>query len=154
MTNTTTFKYQEYLASREWAEKREAVRERSGDRCERCGGPQQAVHHLTYERIGHELLEDLQAVCDPCHEYLSAKREDDPAAHPHPRLFSLMNREGWSRGACFLLGIALSRVDTKRTEELWEYMLLHDSRFIELEDAFLGYADSLAGDQYFARLPA
>jgi hypothetical protein len=74
----TAFNYQEYLASREWALLREAVRERSGDKCERCGGPQQAVHHLTYERIGHEELTDLQAVCNPCHEYLSAKTDIDP----------------------------------------------------------------------------
>ena len=71
--------YKEYLASREWALLRERVRERSGDCCERCQGPMQAVHHLTYERVGHERLEDLQAVCNPCHEFLSAKRDDDPA---------------------------------------------------------------------------
>ena len=37
-----------------------------------------AVHHLTYERMGAELLEDLMAICDPCHEFLSGKSEDDP----------------------------------------------------------------------------
>lgn len=76
------FDYQRYLASREWALLREQVRERSGNKCERCGGPYQSTHHLTYERIGHELLEDLQAVCNPCHEFLSGKRDDDPARPP------------------------------------------------------------------------
>lgn len=71
--------YGAYLASREWALLREAVRERSGGVCERCRrNPQQAVHHLTYERVGRELLEDLQAICTPCHEYLSGKAERDP----------------------------------------------------------------------------
>ena len=74
------FDYKRYLASREWAVLRERVRERSGDECERCRKPMQAVHHQTYERIGHENLDDLQAVCNPCHEFLSAKSDQDPAA--------------------------------------------------------------------------
>lgn len=71
--------YHAYLASREWALKREAVRRRSGNRCERCNErPQQAVHHLTYKNLGDEPLHELQAICNPCHEYLSGVREDDP----------------------------------------------------------------------------
>ena len=74
------FDYHAYLASREWSLLREEVRKRSGDKCEHCFvAPQQAVHHLTYERIGHEELEDLMAVCNPCHEYFSGKSDDDPA---------------------------------------------------------------------------
>ena len=77
-------KYPQYLASREWALKREAVRKRSGNKCERCKkAPQDAVHHLTYERVGNEHLEDLQAICDPCHEFLSGKSDYDPA-YRHP----------------------------------------------------------------------
>lgn len=79
-----SFDYQAYLASREWALKREAVRKRSGNRCERvidgrrCPKSQQSVHHLTYARIGHELLEDLLAVCNDCHKWLSGKSNFDP----------------------------------------------------------------------------
>lgn len=69
-----TSEYHEYLTSREWALLREQVRERSGGFCERCWvRPMQACHHLTYERVGHERLEDLQAICNPCHEYESGK---------------------------------------------------------------------------------
>lgn len=76
-----TFDYQEYLASRDWALLKNQVRERSGGTCERCHrAPHQSTHHLTYARIGHELLEDLLGVCGPCHEYLSGKLHDDPAA--------------------------------------------------------------------------
>lgn len=72
--------YQTYLASREWALKKEAVRKRSGGICERCkNAPHQQTHHLTYARIGCELLEDLQGVCRACHEYLSGKTNQDPA---------------------------------------------------------------------------
>lgn len=97
------FDYQTYLASREWAVKREAVRARSGNRCERilgttrCPNPHQSTHHTTYARIGHELLEDLLAVCHDCHRWLSGKLEHDPLAalivhisKPQPsRFFSL-----------------------------------------------------------------
>lgn len=70
--------YQTYLASREWALKREAVRSRSGGYCERCwSNTMDAVHHRTYERVGDERLSDLQAICDFCHEFLSGKRDDD-----------------------------------------------------------------------------
>lgn len=67
-------KYQTYLASREWALKREAVRERSNNTCEVCHkAPMQACHHLTYARIYNERLEDLQAICDNCHKFESGK---------------------------------------------------------------------------------
>lgn len=52
--------YRVYLASREWALLKEQVRARSGGRCERCpDGAHDQTHHLTYERIGRERIEDL-----------------------------------------------------------------------------------------------
>lgn len=75
-----TFDYHTYLASREWAQKREAVRNRCGNVCERCHrAPHQQTHHLTYARVGHERLEDLLGVCKRCHKFLSAKSNVDPA---------------------------------------------------------------------------
>lgn len=83
-------KYQEYLASREWALKREAVRERSGNLCERClRRPQQAVHHKTYANKYNEPLEDLQAICNPCHEFESGKRHADPRFRYYRLIHSL-----------------------------------------------------------------
>ena len=71
--------YHRYLASREWALLKEEVRTRSGDTCERCEkAPYQETHHVTYERLGHEDLDDLMAVCSPCHRYLSGKTDWDP----------------------------------------------------------------------------
>src|SRR5262245_42226831 len=84
---TKKFDYHAYLASREWALKRRQIHARSSGLCERhlqAGwAPQdcpagEAVHHLTYRHVGHEPLEDLVHVCRPCHEWLSAKRDDDP----------------------------------------------------------------------------
>lgn len=81
MRKKQDFDYQRYLASREWALLREAVRERANWTCERCKQlPIAATHHLTYERVGHEELTDLQAVCGPCHRFLSAKSDFDPVA--------------------------------------------------------------------------
>lgn len=73
--------YHQYMASREWALKREAVKERANNTCERChDAPIQSTHHLTYERLGHEDVDqDLLGICRPCHEFLSARRTDDPA---------------------------------------------------------------------------
>ena len=76
---TKPFDYQRYLASRAWGLLREAVRVRSDNSCEHCFiAPQQAVHHLTYENIGHETLADLLAVCNLCHEFLSGKAQENP----------------------------------------------------------------------------
>jgi hypothetical protein len=72
--------YQKYLASREWALLKGQVRKRSHGRCERClCFEYEQTHHLTYERIGEEKLEDLLAVCEPCHEYISGKSNNDPS---------------------------------------------------------------------------
>ena len=65
--------YQEYLYSEEWRERRNAVMERDGWKCVVCGEEAQDVHHLTYERIFKEKLEDLIAVCRSCHSQLHSK---------------------------------------------------------------------------------
>lgn len=101
--SAAAFNYHAYLASREWALLREAVRERSGGICERCGqNPQDAVHHLTYARVGHEDLEDLQAICNPCHQYLSGTADVDPA-----------------NGFCRLQSLALDALDQTIAQSLY-----------------------------------
>src|SRR5678816_2559370 len=76
---TAKVDYYRYLASREWASLRKLVRQRSGGICERCKeSPATQCHHLTYERLGCERLEDLQDLCTPCHEYESAVSTFDP----------------------------------------------------------------------------
>lgn len=59
-----------------------ALRKCGGEWCERCGlkAPIAATHHLTYERVGHEHLDDLQGTCSPCHEWLSGVSDLDPVA--------------------------------------------------------------------------
>ena len=64
--------YKRYLRTQNWQKLRFEVLKRSGGKCERCGyqpwkpnGLQ--IHHLTYDRVGHESLEDLIAICPRCH---------------------------------------------------------------------------------------
>lgn len=72
-------KYQAYLCSREWSEKRESVRDRASNKCERCKiFPMDACHHLTYARKYNEELEDLQAICNNCHKFTHGKSDYDP----------------------------------------------------------------------------
>lgn len=90
-----------YYASREWAKLREAVRTRSGNKCERCKkNKMDAVHHLTYENVGHEPLEDLQAICDPCHAFLSGKLDSDPCESDADRLFKKIHEAFQDYRAC------------------------------------------------------
>ena len=61
-------KYKIYLESPKWREKRAAVIKRAGGLCEQCHNkPINEVHHLTYDRVQNELLEDLQGMCLECH---------------------------------------------------------------------------------------
>lgn len=78
-------RYQRYLCSREWCEKRELVIERSRGLCERCRiNSGDHIHHLTYARKYAEALEDLQHVCAECHGFIHCKSDFDPAKLPDP----------------------------------------------------------------------
>lgn len=61
--------YAEYLQSAEWQQRRTNVLFLRGHRCEVCGatGPGMEIHHLRYDNLGHEPMEDLQVVCPTCH---------------------------------------------------------------------------------------
>lgn len=62
-------KYYEYLESQEWKDKRDELFRIRGRRCERCNSSKNIqVHHLTYERVFNELLNDLEVLCKTCHE--------------------------------------------------------------------------------------
>lgn len=68
-------KYNAHLASPEWQALRKKVMQRANFECEGCGDahPTQ-VHHLTYIHLGNELLWELVAVCQACHEAAHAER--------------------------------------------------------------------------------
>jgi 5-methylcytosine-specific restriction endonuclease McrA len=59
--------YRSYIQSEEWKQKR-AEKLRANPSCEMCDGfKHRQVHHLTYERLGNELLDDLVTLCRRCH---------------------------------------------------------------------------------------
>ena len=61
-----------------------AVRVRARNRCEDCGRSDAArhfdIHHLTYERHGHEDPDDVLWLCRDCHDL----RHDLVGGHPPP----------------------------------------------------------------------
>jgi 5-methylcytosine-specific restriction endonuclease McrA len=69
-------RYDAHLRSPRWRELAAKVRSRARGVCEGCAErPGDHVHHLTYDRLGAEMLFDLVLVCRRCHE----------AIHPHMR---------------------------------------------------------------------
>lgn len=72
-------RYHRYLCSPEWGRMRRAVFDRARGRCERCrNASANHVHHLTYIRLYAEDLDDLQAVCKPCHDFIHGHSDHDP----------------------------------------------------------------------------
>jgi 5-methylcytosine-specific restriction endonuclease McrA len=69
--------YRVYLQSAMWLQRRERAVERAGQ-CQRCGLSRYQsrevyhqdleVHHRNYKHVGCELDEDLEVLCQRCHE--------------------------------------------------------------------------------------
>lgn len=70
--------YEAYIHSLEWYVVKERAIKAARGRCQRCGAKRDLqVHHLTYERLGHELPQDLSVLCPDCHEAADRKRRAD-----------------------------------------------------------------------------
>jgi len=66
-------RYNAYLASPEWAGRRRRVLHRAQGMCEACGERRaDHVHHTSYRHVGAEPLFELRAVCEACHEDITA----------------------------------------------------------------------------------
>jgi hypothetical protein len=68
---TTNYKtgYHNYLQTSEWYDKRNQVLRFSNHKCNRCKETENLqVHHLNYNSIGDESLNDLEVVCRSCHK--------------------------------------------------------------------------------------
>ena len=67
--------YNDYMRSEDWKHVRRLKLEFAGNRCEKCGATDELhVHHLTYDRFGHENLTDLQVLCRDCHETVHGRK--------------------------------------------------------------------------------
>ena len=61
-------RYNKYLRSQEWADKKQEVFKHYGKKCSMCGSTQEiCVHHKTYKRMGDENINDLVPLCYTCH---------------------------------------------------------------------------------------
>ncbi len=72
---TTTYtgswwaEYNEYLNSPYWKAKREQRLKIDNYKCVDCESPNNLqVHHKTYVRLRHELMDDLVTLCERCHK--------------------------------------------------------------------------------------
>lgn len=67
--------YHAYLRTEEWDRRRRHALLRCDKRCQGCGSSTLVlhVHHLTYERLGCELPEDLLVLCAYCHKTAHAE---------------------------------------------------------------------------------
>ena len=63
--------YYQYLRTKTWREKANERLKRDGYQCVLCRSAKNlSVHHITYENIGFEKMDDLISVCKGCHEKL------------------------------------------------------------------------------------
>lgn len=79
--------YSEYLQTEYWQQTRARILERDQHTCRDCGTAKRLeVHHLTYERLGCELDEDLLTLCRDCHQARHAPAEAiEPMEELQPR---------------------------------------------------------------------
>ena len=71
---TSYSQYNGYLQSSHWKDIRRQRLAMDGFQCSICGTAKNLdVHHLTYERLGHEDLDDLVSLCKRCHAIVHEK---------------------------------------------------------------------------------
>ena len=98
--------YEDYLRSPAWRHKRERRLKLDGYTCQQCGKTSMdyrlEVHHLTYERLGHERMEDLLTLCILCHPVATSEQRRKKYARRvwvlrdvERRTPSVSNKEGY-----------------------------------------------------------
>jgi hypothetical protein len=64
--------YRKYINSRRWKKRRLRYYRKFGKACAACRTADAPItlHHMSYDRLGAELDDDLLALCRPCHDRL------------------------------------------------------------------------------------
>jgi hypothetical protein len=72
-------RYTEYLMSKEWSDKRELVKDRANNCCEftKEKNTSLEIHHLSYENVGDEPIEDLVALKYSVHWAIHNDKDPD-----------------------------------------------------------------------------
>jgi hypothetical protein len=77
MEELRTMPYAAYLWTREWRLTRRAKLEDVGHQCRMCRQRKDLhVHHLTYDHVGHEWLDELVVLCRGCHQSVHDQRDE------------------------------------------------------------------------------
>lgn len=89
-------KYEAYLKSSTWKNIRKSLFKMRGEKCEKCGfgSYKLHIHHLTYERLCHERLADLQILCSQCHDSAHAVLDEIKKHKPSKLQLGFL---GWLR---------------------------------------------------------
>jgi hypothetical protein len=77
--------YKQYLKTNHWREFRAYVLKELGEVCTDCGATDVRfdVHHLTYENLWHEELEDVVVLCHSCHWDRHPEKQRLKCKHEH-----------------------------------------------------------------------
>lgn len=74
--------YEEYLVSTHWRVFRARALQAYGDCCGTCGSAHDLqVHHLTYARLGQEMLSDVKVLCRSCHRAVHGLSQQTQQTH-------------------------------------------------------------------------
>lgn len=61
--------YRDYLLTEHWQEFRRVALKHHGKKCKVCGSKRFLhVHHLSYDNLGNESVDDVEILCRYCHE--------------------------------------------------------------------------------------
>ena len=114
--------YRAYIRSSKWQEIRQRALNRAGNRCEKCQAVGRLdVHHLTYDRLGSELLEDLLVVCEACHKVEDSLREGRTATKQYYKGFYTFAEKKWGDDWYRVEDDAIERYDRwlEKKQEDW-----------------------------------
>jgi len=95
-------KYEEFLNSPEWQQKRNIVIERNriyyNGCCERCLENEACdVHHKTYKYGWNPPIKHLQMLCRECHKFIHRKSDFDPLGHLSLKEIDQRYKDVWSQ---------------------------------------------------------
>jgi hypothetical protein len=89
-------RYERRIKSVAWKNMRRDVMRLRGAKCERCERTiDLALHHKTYERLGRELLSDLELLCSNCHKRADVERSVRGQERSSAALYSA-RLNGWA----------------------------------------------------------
>lgn len=126
-------KYDEYMQSQRWREKRERALEWAEHRCQLCAsGDRLEVHHNTYENLGHEKPADLIVLCTTCHGRFHDRpprpREDD--GDVDLEAFRRLSR-AWARS--HVPSDAVLEARRRRVRLLYDVMIADDTESLRIQ---------------------